>query len=212
MIFAALIKGMLLGLVIAITLGPAFFAVIQTSIDRGFRYAILIAIGVLLSDITLIYVSYIGLSNLLSNGIGKVYSGIAGGIILILFGIYTFYKKPDILKRRSPNYKTPTSPSPLVFIAKGFFLNAFNPTILIFWIALVSYVRNEAPYGRVDEYALFFFLGMVSSIFSIDLLKSFIGYRIKKYLRPRIQLRVNHIVGICMVSFGIVLLVRLFIL
>ena len=212
MIVAALAKGMLLGLLVAITLGPAFFAVIQTSIDRGFRYAILIALGVLISDITLIYVSYIGLSNLLSDGIAKTYSGIVGAVILILFGVYTFYKKPDILKRRSPNYKTPTSPSPFVFLAKGFFLNAFNPFILIFWIAFVSYVRDLAPYGRVDEFAFFFFLGTVITIFSLDLLKSFVGFKIKKYLRPRIQLLINHIVGICMVVFGIALLVRLFIL
>ncbi len=211
MIFAALIKGMLVGLIVAVTLGPAFFAVIQTSIDRGFRYAILIALGVLLSDITLIYVSYIGLSNLLSSGITKTYSGIAGGIILILFGVYTFYKKPDILKRRSPNYKTPSSPSPLVFLAKGFLLNAFNPFILFFWIAFVSYVRDLAPYGKVGEFAFFFFLGTVLTIFCFDLLKSFIGYKIKKYLRPRVQLMINHIVGISMVIFGIVLLVRLFI-
>jgi len=44
MLFKAFFEGVFLGLVVAITLGPAFFTIIQTGIDRGFRSAMFISI------------------------------------------------------------------------------------------------------------------------------------------------------------------------
>jgi threonine/homoserine/homoserine lactone efflux protein len=46
------------------------------------------------------------------------------------------------------------------------------------------------------------------TIFGTDLLKSFIGNKIKKYLRPRVQFWINRIVGITLIIFGIVLMIR----
>jgi hypothetical protein len=53
-----------------------------------------------------------------------------------------------------------------------------------------------------------FFSGTLMTIFGTDLLKSFVGIKIKKYLRPRVQLWVNRIVGISLIIFGIVLMIR----
>ncbi|PLW92799.1 MAG: lysine transporter LysE [Marinilabiliales bacterium] len=206
-----LFEGMLLGLILAITLGPAFFTIIQTSIDKGFLPAFQIAIGVSISDIAVIFITYLGLSQIIENDMVKIYTGIAGGIILVLFGIYTFYKKPDIIKRRSSKTKTPKRKSNLFTnLAKGFFLNIVNPFVILFWITIIGYVSHAAPYGKMDEYAIMFFSGTIITVFATDTLKSFIGYKIKKYLKPRIQLTINRIVGIVLVGFGIVLIIRLF--
>jgi threonine/homoserine/homoserine lactone efflux protein len=92
--------GLLLGLILSVTLGPAFFTIIQTSIDRGFKRALYISIGVALSDIVLIFISFFGLSTILQAGNNQVYIAIAGGVILILFGIHTFRKKPELLHQK----------------------------------------------------------------------------------------------------------------
>ena len=62
----------------------------------------------------------------------------------------------------------------------------------------------------MDEYAIVFFSGTIFTVFATDTLKSYIGYKIKKYLKPRIQLTINRIVGVVLVGFGIVLIIRLF--
>ena len=95
-------------------------------------------------------------------------------------------------------------------MAKGFFLNIANPFVILFWITIIGYISQRAEYGKLDEYAIIFFAGTIFSVFSTDLLKSFIGYKIKKYLKPRIQLTINRIVGIVLALFGITLIIRLF--
>lgn len=211
MMIGVFFEGMLLGLVLAVTLGPAFFTLIQTSIDKGFKSAIQIAIGISISDIAVILITYYGLSSFIENDMIKIYTGIAGGIILILFGVYTFYKKPDILKRRSPKIKTPKqSYGFFTYFAKGFFLNIANPFVILFWITIIGYVSHRAEHGKLDEYAIVFFSGTIFAVFATDTLKSFIGYKIKKYLKPRIQLAINRVVGIVLAVFGISLIIRLF--
>jgi len=209
MLFKAFFEGVFLGLVVAITLGPAFFTIIQTGIDRGFRSAMFISIGVLICDIFLITLCYLGLTSIFSKPENNLYIGFTGGIILLIYGTYTFFKKPDILKRRSPKYKTPERmPNPVLYIIKGFFLNIANPFIIIFWLMAMSWVSTNAEEGKLFNYVIAFFSGTIITIFGTDLIKSFVGNKIKKYLRPRNQLRINRAVGILLVGSGIVLMIR----
>ena len=53
-------EGMILGLTLAIMLGPAMFSLIQTSIHRGLYRGILLAGGIFLSDFTLVLLCYLG--------------------------------------------------------------------------------------------------------------------------------------------------------
>lgn len=207
----AFLEGIVLGLAVAITLGPAFFTILQTGIDRGFRSAMFISVGVIICDILLIILCFLGINTIFFNHDNKVYIGFAGGIILLVYGSYTFFKKPEILKRRSPKYKTPEkSPNMFTYAVKGFFLNIANPFILIFWLSAMGWVTAIAPEGKLLNYVIVFFSGTIITIFSADILKSFIGNKIKKYLRPRNQLRINRIAGILLMASGIVLMVRLF--
>jgi threonine/homoserine/homoserine lactone efflux protein len=146
----------------------------------------------------------------MSNNLGNddaavnIYIGIIGGVILIIFGTVTFIKKPDILKRRSPTYKTPVKiPGPVTYIFKGFFLNIMNPFLIFFWFAAMNWVTANAEEGMVLKYAITFFSGTLITIFSVDLLKSYIGVRIKKYLKLRVILWVNRVVGLILITFGI---------
>jgi threonine/homoserine/homoserine lactone efflux protein len=139
----------------------------------------------------------------------KIYIGFIGGIILIIYGTYMYLKKPDILKRRHPNYKTPAVPSThFKYIVKGFFMNIFNPFILLFWLTAVGSVTAMAEEGKLYEYFIVFFGGTLMTLFSSDLAKSFVGYKIKKYLRPRVQLWINRLIGLFLIVFGVVLMVR----
>lgn len=206
-----LFGGMLLGLILSVTLGPAFFTIIQTSIDRGFKSALMVSTGVILSDVTLIFISYFGLTTILDVGNNQTYIAIVGGIVLILFGLHTFNKKPEMLIRRSSNFKTPTGkPGVLTYMSKGFFLNFLNPFLWIFWFSALSGLIQQSSPEKLESYLITFFSGTLITVFSFDLLKSFIGAKIKKYLKLRTQYRINRIVGICLMAFGVILLVRIF--
>ncbi len=207
-----LFEGIILGLLVSISIGPAFFAMIQTGIDRGFRYGFFMALGILVSDITLISILYLGSSTFFDNDANKFYIGLIGGIVLIGFGLYTFTKKPEVFKRRNPNYKKPKKePTFLTFVVKGYFLNILNPFLIIFWLAALGFVSANAKEGELLNYTLTFFSGTLATIFAADLLKSYIGNKIKKYMRLRYIFWVNRIIGMLLIVFGIILIGRVFI-
>jgi len=203
--------GLLLGLILSVTLGPAFFAIIQTSIDRGFKRALYVSIGIALSDIALIFISFFGLTTILHAGNNQVYIAMAGGVILILFGIHTFRKKPELLIRRSSNFKTPKGkPGFFTYLGKGFFLNFMNPFLWIFWLSALSGLSQQSSPDDFHIYVITFFSGTIVVVFAMDLLKSFVGAKIKKYLKLRTLYRINRIVGVSLMLFGLFLLVRIF--
>ena len=205
------LEGAALGLIVSITIGPAFFAIIQTGIHRGFSAGFLMALGIAASDVVLIGICYLGAARLFDNPGNKLYIGLIGGILLIIFGVFTFTRKPEILLRRSSKYKTPKKPGPFTFFFKGFFINFLNPFLIIFWLTAMGWVSSRAEEGKLLSYIITFFGGTISVVFLMDLLKSFIGGKIKKYLKPRIIFWINRLVGISLMIFGVVLIVRVII-
>ncbi len=82
-----LLNGILSGLLLAILIGPVFFALIQTSIQQGFRSGILLAVGVSLSDAFCAAVCFLGFSQLnLNSPSFKESLAFLGGLLLIAFG------------------------------------------------------------------------------------------------------------------------------
>ena len=204
-------EGIILGLIIAITIGPAFFSIIQTSINRGFKYGVFMAIGILISDITILSVSYIGAFKLFNSVENKLLIGIVAGSILIAYGIYSYFRKPDILRQRTfiknkkSSYK---APGPYTYVVKGYFLNILNPFLLAFWFIALGTISAQAEEGKLFYYVIVFFSGTLITIFGTDILKSFIGNRLKEYLKPRKILSANRIVGLLLVVFGTALIIR----
>ena len=207
MFISTLIQGILLGFTLAILIGPAFFTLIQTSIHRGFKSAIFLAFGILLSDATLVTFCALGLSQILSDDTHKKYFGIIGGIILIVFGIVTFTRKLASFSNGDEDGEV-KRPGLLTFIIKGYFLNIANPILIIFWVGVVSGVISNAEHGKLFNHVITFFAGALITIFATDILKCFIANRIKSYLKPKVLIVINHTIGLLLVIFGIVLILK----
>lgn len=203
------INGIFIGLLVAISLGPAFFAVIQTGINKGFKFGVILSIGIFLSDVFLVVISYLIGAELFDEPKNKVFVGLIGGIILIIFGSVSWAKKPDILKRRNVNFKTDfKEPGVTTYLTKGFFLNLLNPFIFFFWFGALGIVGKMAPEGELLKATVVFFSGTFIITLSTDILKSYVGKVIKNFLNPRKELLINKLLGITLVVFGIVLIFR----
>jgi len=200
-------EGMILGMTLAIMLGPAMFSLIQTSIHRGLSSGILLAGGIFLSDLSLVVLCYLGAVQVIGNDRNYLMFGIIGGIVLMIFGVVTFLRKVQIADDN--NLIDVKMPGPLTYIFKGFFLNFANPFVWIFWVSVM--VSVSSGYGTDSWSIKTFFLGSLLTIFSTDILKVIIASRLKRYLKPRILIMINHLVGILLVLFGIYLMIRTFI-
>ena len=94
----ALLKGITLGLLLSISVGPVVFSVIKQSLNNGHSGGIAFIIGVSASDITMVLVSNVFTQLFSAISTHKEVIGIAGSIFLISLGIFfLFFKK---IKRR----------------------------------------------------------------------------------------------------------------
>lgn len=214
------IEGLLIGFTLAIIMGfgPSFFTLIQTSISRGFKSAILLDIGIVLNDIMI--VALIIMTNIQFNINGDsnnlIYAGISASIILIIYGIYTFTLSPQKIihisehqnqKIEMMNDKFDDSPKWYIYISKGFVLNTFNPFVWIFWVTCVA--TASSTYNGNKYSLLLFFLGIFITVFSIDILKALGAYSLQKFFTENMLKRLNQITGVALIISGIVLVVRI---
>lgn len=202
----SLLEGMLLGLTLALFFGfgPAFFALVQTGIHRGFSKGFILAIGVFLNDLTVVSLSILGAHAIMNSMHKHQILGVLGGFILIIFGIATYRNKIDVSggdKEININ-----EPHPLMYLLKGFLLNIANPFVWLFWPTVVLGIA--APFMNTTKDMLLFFAGTLSMVFSSDVTKVFLASRIKNYITDKFLRMINKIAGIGLVVFGIVLLAR----
>jgi threonine/homoserine/homoserine lactone efflux protein len=207
----ALLRGTVLGITVCFLVGPAFFSLLQTSIHRGLKQGFMLSVGIILSDITLIALSFLGVLQILDNKSNQLAIGIIGGIILIIFGIVTITRKVYMGENEEnaeklEEIKSPKPFNPFMYILKGYFLNIVNPFLLIFWIGAMSGV--SALYKSETNEIIYFFIGTVITIFATDILKCFVADKISNYLKPNILLWVNRVMGLALLVSGIVLIVR----
>jgi threonine/homoserine/homoserine lactone efflux protein len=182
------------------------FTLLQTSIHRGVKSAIFLAFGIFLSDVFVVYLAFMGALQLINQRNNYIIAGIVGGLILIGFGLYTFYHKIHIDENNKAVEVRVAGP--LTYILKGFFLNIMNPFVWFFWISAM--VGVSATYGDDKHGIMIFFIGTLATVFGSDVLKVFIASKIKAHLKANILVRVNHFVGILLVGFGIFLIIRVF--
>jgi threonine/homoserine/homoserine lactone efflux protein len=196
--FELIYKGFFLGLITAISFGPIFFSIIETSIHKGVYFAISIAVGVLLSDVFIITVTFYSVGSLLHDDPMKKIIGAVGGFLLLGFGIYHLMKPvphPQTLQIKNHSHFMY-----LLYLAKGFLINTINPFVFIYWVSAVSIITLEPEYKEGD--LVLFFFAAVCSNFIFDVIKSFLAAKVKHLLTHRTMVIVSRIVGVAIILLG----------
>jgi threonine/homoserine/homoserine lactone efflux protein len=196
-----LFEGIILGLTVAISVGPALFALLQTSIKHGVKVGIFLAAGIFVSDLTLVVGFYFGASAIVTNPSYHLVLGIIGGIVMSVYGIYTFFKKVPLTEQVEAidEIKVKKKGSYPYFF-KGFVLNFANPFLWVFWIT--SMLAINATYGGDQKSVAVFFAGSLSVILMTDILKVILANKIKVAGNPQVKLWMNRIVGLLFIIIG----------
>lgn len=84
----SILNGVISGIVLAFLIGPVFFTILQTSIERGFLSGFYVAVGVSLSDAFYISICYLGVYQIYDEGNFKEYLAYFGGGVLLVMGLY----------------------------------------------------------------------------------------------------------------------------
>ena len=117
------------GIFLAFTIGPVFFILIETSITKGFRAALIFDLGVVLADFVFILIAYFSTNSLLERLKDDPALFIFGGLVMLTFGIISMIKeKKNYKKTLSEEYIDDNIPKNnyLALFFKGFILNFIN--------------------------------------------------------------------------------------
>ena len=193
----SLLNGVLFGLLLAIIIGPVFFALIQTSLEKGFAAGAFLAIGVSVSDSTWVILSYLGVSRILQNQDYVNIAAVLGGIILLSFGLYTFFKKIPTPSNYNPPIQARAKGA---LILKGIMINGFNPLALFYWVGVMTMATIN--YGYQNQQLLWFFVGALGTVLATDFLKSFMAHNLRKIVTQSVLNILNKVVGIALGLFG----------
>ncbi|WP_373398114.1 LysE family transporter [Algoriphagus halophilus] len=200
---ASLMEGISMGLLLSVMVGPVFFTLIQSSLTHGFRYASVLAFGILCSDTFYVVITYLGIKFLAKATYFEEVLGYVGGLILIGFGLSSLIRK-NTNRPNSGGINIPEVKKRSAFI-KGFSINGVNPFVLLFWISIASIVQLKENVSTWDIWL--YYSGILGTVFLIDLLKSFIAKKISHLVTPNMMRIMNKAVGVIMIGFGLRMLV-----
>jgi threonine/homoserine/homoserine lactone efflux protein len=193
-------NGMKLGIVLAFLIGPVFFTIIQTSVERGFRNGVLVSLGVSLSDVIYVAICYFGLVQFINNPQFRFYLAYAGGCILILFGIYHLFIKSR--RRMTAPLDVASEKKMYRYFVKGFIINGMSPMVLVFWIGAISIASLDFGYAKGLEFFIFFST-VLGTVLATDILKAYLADKLRALITHRLMAIINLVVGICLLVFGV---------
>ena len=195
----SILNGVIYGIVLAFLVGPVFFTILQTSIERGFRSGFFVAIGVSLSDAFYISISYLGVYQFFDSGNFREYLAYTGGVVLLTMGFYYLVIKSRKLASYDPMKVEEKSPYKL--IVKGFIINGFTPMVLIFWIGTVGVATTKLGYATPAQ-AIPFFAAIVCTVFITDVIKAKLADKLRRVMTPKFVRTLNFVLGLVLLIFG----------
>ena len=129
-----IVKGLLIGIIASAPMGPVGILCIQRTLNKGRWEGFATGVGASLSDIIYAIITGFGLKfviDIIEDPVIALWLKTIGGILLFLFGIYTFMSKPkETVKAVKRNKGTL-----LQNFLTGFAVTVSNPLIIFLFVA-----------------------------------------------------------------------------
>jgi threonine/homoserine/homoserine lactone efflux protein len=199
----SILKGLALGVVLALSVGPIIFTIIKQSLNNGHKGGFSFVAGVWVSDILLVV-----LSNTLTALVSALQEhtkviAFGGGGFLIAMGIYFVFFKKAVVAGDTPGSEARFRKRDMARIfASGFIINTLNPGVILFWL------------GNATALSITHTLRERTVIFSVCLLinmaadtgKVMMAGKLRNKLTAYTLSVINKIAGTILIGFGIALL------
>jgi threonine/homoserine/homoserine lactone efflux protein len=199
----AILKGLALGFVLALSVGPIIFTIIKQSLDNGHKGGFSFVAGVWVSDMLLVV-----LSNTLTELVAQLLEhtkaiAFSGSAFLIAMGIYfVFFKKVHLgTDSQGKTIRFRKRDMARVF-ASGFIINTLNPGVILFWLGNATVLSlTHTLQDRIIIFSVCLLVNM-----SADVGKVMMAGKLRSKLNLRTLSIINKISGTILIGFGIALL------
>ena len=192
------------GIILAFTIGPVFFVLLETSATKGFTSAIIFDIGVILADIVFILVIFKSTDTLLDKIKDDPKLLVFGGALLVIYGLISFIKTSKSFRSIvREHHKVELQKNYIKLFIKGFLLNFINIGVLLGWL---GFIVIGTSITTSKNGVVIFITTMIVSYFLTDLIKIAAAKRLKKKLTPKRIFKTKKIVALVILGFGLLLL------
>jgi threonine/homoserine/homoserine lactone efflux protein len=202
-----ILSGIPWGIFLSFMIGPVFFILLETSIVKGFRAALVFDLGVVLADIIFITIAYLGSYRLITSIKDNSALFMFGGIVMLAYGVISYIglhkeKKVDTHKIDNEIIRKDY----LGLFIKGFFLNIINIGVLGFWLAIIISVgpKLEMQMSRM----ITFFITVIITYLLVDSVKIVLAKQLKSKMTPTNILKIKKGISIVLMIFGVVLITQ----
>ncbi len=199
----SVLKGLALGFVLALSVGPIIFTIIKQSLNNGHKGGFSFVAGVWVSDIILVVLSNT-VTVLVSDALEHTRVIASGGsVFLICMGIYfVFFKKISLGKDGSGNDARFRKRDMARVFASGFIINTLNPGVIFFWLGNATIL--SATHTLRERIIIFSVCLLVNM--SADVGKVMMAGKLRNKLTLKTLSIINRISGTILIGFGIFLL------
>lgn len=195
-----------LGFFLSFMIGPVFFVLLETSVVKGFRAAIIFDLGVVLADVIFILIAFFSSYRLIQSIKDDPALFIFGGLVMLTYGIISFVKNKKESKKSIDEIdpKELAKTNYLSLFIKGFFLNFINIGVLGFWLAILITIgpQLELKASRM----ITFFSTLIVSYFVTDIFKILLAKQLRNKLNPKNILLIKKFISIVLIICGVFLL------
>jgi threonine/homoserine/homoserine lactone efflux protein len=198
------------GILLAFTIGPVFFVLLETSISKGFRAAMVLDAGVVFADLVFILIAYFSTNQILERLKGDPGLFIFGGIVMLSFGIISYVKEKKEFKKKLQEELEEDDNIPknnyLGLFFKGFLLNFINIGVLGFWMGIIIVFGPKL--NMETNRIILFITTIISTYFLIDILKINVAKQLKSKLTPYNIYKIKRVISVVLMIFGSFLIVQ----
>jgi threonine/homoserine/homoserine lactone efflux protein len=200
--FEAILKGLAMGLLLALSVGPVIFTIIKHSINNGKSGGFSFVTGVWFSDFLLVVLSNV-FSELVTQLLDfKTVIGVAGSVFLIGMGLFYLLLKKVHIHPEDVSMPPMRSSDHAKIALQGFLLNTLNPAVMAFWLTAATAIAiTHSIRDRIIIFATAMALNM-----GADVIKITLAGKVRKKLTLKNIRLINKISGLILLLFGTALL------
>lgn len=191
------------GLLLAFSIGPGFFVLLETSITKGFRAAFTLDLGIVFADIIFILIAYLSTNKLLAQLKDNPALFFIGGLIMFIYGLISFvllkknFKKQEVIEE-DDNIQTNNY---LALFFKGFLLNFINIGVLGFWLMIII---NYGPQMEMNTKRIsLFFTEILFFYLLFDVVKILLAKQLKHKLTSQNIYKIKRVISMVILIFGL---------
>jgi threonine/homoserine/homoserine lactone efflux protein len=191
------------GVLLAFTIGPVFFVLLETSITKGLRAALIFDLGVVFADFVFILIAYFSTNQILQKLKDDPGLFIFGGAVMLSYGVVAYIKeKKNYTKKLDEDIDEDNiqKNNYLGLFFKGFLLNFINIGVLAFWMGIIIVFGpklNMEP-NRIS----LFIASIIVTYFIVDIIKMMVAKQLKSRMTPYNIYKIKRVISIILMIFG----------